>query len=69
MNDVEQQILNTLRPFPPAPRNPALEATEQLMYTGETRDEFYARRRASESLWNGFLASITPRNAVFGSDS
>jgi hypothetical protein len=69
MNEVEERILSTLRPHPPTPPNPRTESTEPLMYTGETRDEFYARRQASEGLWNGFLAGISPRGAVFGNDA
>jgi hypothetical protein len=39
------------------------------MYTGETPEEFHARRQPLEGLWSGFMASITPRGSVFGSDS
>ncbi|MDR6794847.1 hypothetical protein J2X12_002858 [Pseudarthrobacter oxydans] len=37
---------------PPTPRNPAVEASERLMYTGETAEQFYARRKPLEDLWN-----------------
>jgi hypothetical protein len=31
----------------------------ELMYTGETAEEFYARRRPLENLWNGFMAGMS----------
>lgn len=58
MSTNEDRIMAERRPqaMPPTPRNPALERTGPLMYTGETREEFYSRRQALEGLWNGFMA-------------
>lgn len=50
-DDVEQRVMEQPRNQPPTPGNPA------LMYTGETLDEFFARRQPLEALWNQFMAS------------
>jgi hypothetical protein len=36
------------------------------MYTGETPEEFYARRAPMENLWNGFMAGL--RRNEFGAN-
>jgi len=70
-SEIEERIMAERRPqaMPPSPRNPALEWTEPLMYTGETRGEFYSRRQALEGLWNGFMANIANRQPIFGNET
>jgi hypothetical protein len=57
--EIEDRIMSERRPqpMPPTPPNPTLESTEPLMYTGETMDDFYARRKPLEALWNQFMAA------------
>lgn len=56
--EIERRIMSERRPqpMPPTPSNPVLDATQRRMYTGETADEFYARRKPFEELWNSLLA-------------
>lgn len=65
--DVEQRVMEATRNQPPTPANPA--AGQRLMYTGETEDEFYARRQPLEALWTSFMASNASRGSVFGGGS